>query len=118
MSPDYLPSAAPTSNSASHTTEEASDLSHGSKRQQGEETSKKLVSQMLAPSSISSASGDFRGEILLMGFCMLLTSFVFPMMPHLMIWMLPDEGSWRIARNNDALQVLFRMQKEEASVPF
>ncbi|XP_014518927.1 uncharacterized protein LOC106776112 isoform X1 [Vigna radiata var. radiata] len=69
------PSAAPTSNSA--TTEEASDLSHGSKRRKGEETSKKLVSQMHAPSSISSAGGDFRGEILLMGFCMLLISFCF-----------------------------------------
>ncbi|KAK7331634.1 hypothetical protein VNO80_28371 [Phaseolus coccineus] len=75
--PDYSPSAAPTSNSASHTTEEASDLSHGSKLRQGEETSKKLVSQLLAPSSISSAGGDFRGEIMLMGFCMLLLSFVF-----------------------------------------
>jgi len=52
ISPDYSPSAAPTSNSASHTAEEASDLSHGSKRRQGQETSKKLVSQILAPSSI------------------------------------------------------------------
>ncbi|BAT86790.1 hypothetical protein LR48_Vigan09g270600 [Vigna angularis] len=77
ISPDYSPSAAPTSNSASHTTEEASDLYHGSKRRQGIETSKKLVSQMHAPSSISSAGGDFRGEILLMGLCMLLISFSF-----------------------------------------
>ncbi|XP_027931717.1 uncharacterized protein LOC114187622 isoform X1 [Vigna unguiculata] len=77
ISPDYSPSAAPTSNSASHTAEEASDLSHGSKRRQGQETSKKLVSQILAPSSISSAGGDFCGEILLMGFCMLLISFCF-----------------------------------------
>ncbi|CAJ1963630.1 unnamed protein product [Sphenostylis stenocarpa] len=81
--PSYSPSAAPTSKSASHTTEEASDVSHvadvshGSKLRQGEETSKKLVSQLLGPSSISSAGGDFRGEILLMGFCLLLISFVF-----------------------------------------
>ncbi|TKY71325.1 3-hydroxy-3-methylglutaryl-coenzyme A reductase [Spatholobus suberectus] len=81
--PDYPPAAAPSTNSASHTTEEASDLSrvakvsHGSKLRQGEETSKKLVSQILAPSSLSSAGGDFRREILLMGFCMLLISFVF-----------------------------------------
>ncbi|RDX57645.1 hypothetical protein CR513_63095, partial [Mucuna pruriens] len=68
--PDYSPAAvAPTSNSASHTTEEASDLSHGSKLRQGEEeTSKKLVSQLLAPSSLSSAGGDFCGQILLLGF--------------------------------------------------
>ncbi|KAL2968815.1 hypothetical protein AAZX31_15G045900 [Glycine max] len=81
--PDYSPAAAPTSNSASHTSEEASDLSrvaevsHGSKLPQGEETSNKLVSQLLAPSSLSSAGGHFCGEILLMGFCMLLISFVF-----------------------------------------
>ncbi|KAG5025854.1 hypothetical protein AAZX31_08G182900 [Glycine max] len=81
--PDYSPAAAPTSNSASHTSEEASDpsreaeVSHGSKLRQGEETSNKLVSHLLAPSSLSSASGDFRGEMLLMGFCMVLISFVF-----------------------------------------
>ncbi|KAK7246839.1 hypothetical protein RIF29_41709 [Crotalaria pallida] len=72
--------AAPTS----HTTKEAqdpspvADLSHVFKLRQDEERSKKLVSQLLAPSSSSSAGGDFRyREILLMGFCMLLTSFVF-----------------------------------------
>ncbi|KAL2342173.1 hypothetical protein Fmac_010113 [Flemingia macrophylla] len=81
--PYYSPVAAPTSNSAGHTTEEVSDLSHeaevshGSKIRQGEETSKKLVSQLLAPSSISSAGGDFHGKILLMGFCMILISFAF-----------------------------------------
>lgn len=81
--PDYSPAAAPTLNSASHTTEEASDLSrvaeesHGSELREGEETSKKLGSQLLPPSSLSLAGGDLRGEILLMGFCMLLISFVF-----------------------------------------
>ncbi|KAL9321468.1 hypothetical protein ACSQ67_013307 [Phaseolus vulgaris] len=77
FSPDYSPSAAPSSNYYSHTTEEASDLSHGSMLRQDVETSKKVASQLLAPSSISSAGGDFRGKILLMGFCMLLLSFVF-----------------------------------------
>lgn len=81
--PNYSPVAAPTSNSASHTTEGVSDVSrvaevsHGSKLRQGEEMSKKLVYQSLAPSSFSSAGGDFRGEILLMGFCMILISFAF-----------------------------------------
>jgi len=52
FSPDYSPSAAPSSNYYSHTTEEASDLSHGSMLRQDVETSKKVASQLLAPSSI------------------------------------------------------------------
>lgn len=55
--PGYSPpAAAPTSHSSSHTTEEApepvADLSHGSKLLQGEGGSKKLVSRLLAPSSV------------------------------------------------------------------
>ncbi|XP_027330690.1 uncharacterized protein LOC113846510 isoform X2 [Abrus precatorius] len=83
--PDYSPAAAPSSNSASQTTEEVSDVSrvgepevsHGSKLRQGQGSSKKLVSHLLAPSSLSLAGGDSRWEILLMGFCMLLISFAF-----------------------------------------
>lgn len=61
--PAYSPAAAPTSHSASHTTEVAPDLSrvaevsHGSKLRQGEGNSKKLVSQLLAPSSLCKLSG-------------------------------------------------------------
>ena len=58
--PSYYspPAAAPTSNSASRNAKKVPDLSpvaevsHGSKLLQGEERSKKLVSQSLAPSSI------------------------------------------------------------------
>ncbi|XP_058771784.1 uncharacterized protein LOC131645142 [Vicia villosa] len=44
---------------------------------QDEEKSKKLVSRVLAPPSQSSAGSVFHTEILLMGFCLLLVSFVF-----------------------------------------
>ncbi|KAK7302446.1 hypothetical protein RJT34_13336 [Clitoria ternatea] len=77
----HSPAAAPTSDSASHTTAEAQDLPHvtdvsrESMLWQGEERSEKLMSQLLAPSSLSSAGGDFCREILLMEFCMLLLSF-------------------------------------------
>ncbi|KAL5096344.1 hypothetical protein RYX36_000671 [Vicia faba] len=43
---------------------------------QDREKSKKLVSRVLAPLSQSSAGGGFHSEILLMGFCLLLVSFV------------------------------------------
>ncbi|KAF1895318.1 hypothetical protein Lal_00043964 [Lupinus albus] len=82
----YSPlAAAPTSHSSSHTRMETSypspiyDLSSISKLRQGDETSKKLVSELLAPSSFSSTGHDFHREILLLlpGFCMLLVSLVF-----------------------------------------
>ncbi|CAL5183128.1 unnamed protein product [Lathyrus oleraceus] len=44
---------------------------------QDEEKSKKLVSRVLAPTSQASAGSVFHTEILLMGFCLLLVSFVF-----------------------------------------
>ncbi|XP_061337144.1 uncharacterized protein LOC133284173 [Gastrolobium bilobum] len=76
------PAVAPSSDSASHTTVKAPDLSRVaevsrvSKLHQGEGRSKKLVYQLLAPSSLSSAGGDLGRGIMLMGFCMLI-SFVF-----------------------------------------
>ncbi|CAL0334330.1 unnamed protein product [Lupinus luteus] len=80
----YSPlAAAPTSHSSSHTRVEApdpspiDDLSSVSKLRQGDETSKKVVSELLAPSSFSSSGDDFHREILLLGFCMLLVSLVF-----------------------------------------
>lgn len=81
--PAYSPAASPISYTSSHTTRvspdlpRAADVSHGVKLRQDEERSKKLASQLLSPSSPSSAGGDFHGEILLMGFCMLSVSLLF-----------------------------------------
>ncbi|OIW13612.1 hypothetical protein TanjilG_07954 [Lupinus angustifolius] len=80
----YSPlAAAPTSHSSGHTRVEApdpspiDDLSSVSKLRQGDETSKKVVSELLAPSSFSSSGDDLHSEILLLGFCMLLVSLDF-----------------------------------------
>ncbi|MED6157440.1 hypothetical protein PIB30_023010 [Stylosanthes scabra] len=77
------PAPTPTSHSASRNTKKVPDVSpedqvsRGSKLLQHEVISRRLMSHSLAQSSISSASGDFHSKIFLLGFCMLLVSFVF-----------------------------------------